>query len=126
MKPIGVNTLNKVLPGLSEFCGLFQSYTHTFNFIIVTKVTTLHHQGFQMNDEQSLSGHMSHQSFAGNHYTSISQKHMMSRELYSRFTGDKANGEADDIQTKTAFPKKHTCNRRRASPSPSGTGGGLD
>ena len=97
MKPIGVNTLNKFLPALSKFCGLSQGYTN--HSIRATMCTTLHQQGFQMKDVQSVSGHKSIPSLAIHQRTSTSQKHMMSRALYSRFTGDIKENAPTEKQT---------------------------
>ena len=109
MKQMGVNTLSKFLPRLSKLCGLSQSYTN--HSIRSTMCTTLHQQGFQMKDVQTVSGHKSLQSLAVYQRTSTSQKHMMSRTLYSRFTGDKENlqnaptGKQTTSEPKPAFPR---------------------
>ena len=102
MKPIGVNTLNRFLPGLSKLCGLSQSFTN--HSIRATMCTTLHQQGFQMKDVQSVSGHKSLQSLAVYQRTSTSQKHMMSRALYSRFTGGKENAPTGKQTTSNPRP----------------------
>ena len=78
MKPIGVNTRNKVLPGLSELFGLSQSYT---NYFIRVTMVIFHQQGFQMKDEQSVSEHKFLQSLAGNHHTSTSKKHICPKKI---------------------------------------------
>ena len=75
-----------------------------------------------MKDVQSVSGHKSLQSLAVYQRTSTSQKHMMSRALYSRFTGNKENAPTDRQTTsKSQAPTENQTTQKQKPAFPGST-----
>ena len=87
--PVGVNSLQKFLPRLSEKCGLSQIYKN--HCIRVTTATLLHQEKFSMGEVQSITGHKSISSLAVYQRTSTDQKHEMANTLHQRVAGGKEN-----------------------------------
>ena len=86
-KPVGINTLDKFLPELSQRCNLSRVYTNHSIRATTATVHVLHQERFDLKEVQSVTGHKSLSSLAIYQRTSGHQKHTMAKALHSRVTG---------------------------------------